>query len=485
MAVLLTAGFIIVSCGGKDDLTPEPEPVPGPVTDSASVSDIPVLPAHELRGVWVATVSGLDWPQGEYSESEQKSLYISFLNLFKSLNINAVFFQVRPDADAFYKSEYEPWSKYITGTADKDPGYDVLKFLVDETHSKGMQFHAWINPYRIASRSGASASFPALDSRIPSAWIKDYNKVRVYNPALPQVRDRIAAIVKDLVTRYDVDGIHMDDYFYPSLQSGESMNDEAEYAEYGSAFSTMADFRRSNVSIMVQKVQNAIITTRPEVIFTISPQGNYNNNYNTQYIDVPQCCSNRWIDAVIPQLYWSTSAKTDYFTPRLDWWASNVSDTPLMIGYGIYRFGSGSDGFSYSGELQTEFNLASSKSNVVGGILYRAKNLVDNKLNINSIIRGEYKNKALPPYLGRTTAQAPGKPSGIVVHGSTLSWQEVEGSSRYAVYKDNGNKKKATLIGVSSTNSYVLSGNGVYFVTALSETNAESGYSDLVAYSVY
>jgi hypothetical protein len=122
---------------------------------------------------------------------------------------------------------------------------------------------------------------------------------------------------------------------------------------------------------------------------------------------------------------------------------------------------------------------------VVGGILYRAKNLVDNKLNINSIIRGEYKNKALPPYLGRTTAQAPGKPSGIVVHGSTLSWQEVEGSSRYAVYKDNGNKKKATLIGVSSTNSYVLSGNGVYFVTALSETNAESGYSDLVAYSVY
>lgn len=186
----------------------------GGTTDPVKVE----FPRKELRGVWVATVWELDWPMGAHDEASQKKKYTDYLDLFQECGINAVFFQIRSKADAYYESQYEPWSKTITGTVGKNPGYDVLKFLIDETHARGMQFHAWINPYRVETRGSASAEFPALDPKIPASMVKDYNKIRVYNPALPEVQDRIAAIVKEIITKYDVDGLHMDDYFYPSLE---------------------------------------------------------------------------------------------------------------------------------------------------------------------------------------------------------------------------------------------------------------------------
>lgn len=158
----------------------------------------------------MATVWELDWPMGAHDAASQKKKYTDYLDLFEKCGINAVYFQIRSKADAYYESQYEPWSKTITGEPGKNPGYDVLKFLIDETHARGMQFHAWINPYRVETRGSASAEFPALDPKIPASMVKDYNKIRVYNPALPEVQDRIAAIVKEIITKYDVDGLHID-----------------------------------------------------------------------------------------------------------------------------------------------------------------------------------------------------------------------------------------------------------------------------------
>jgi hypothetical protein len=314
---------------------------------------------------------------------------------------------------------------------------------------------------------------------------KDYNKVRIYNPALPEVRQRLSDIVADLITKYDVDGVHMDDYFYPSLSNGEVMNDAAEYAKYGSAFSNIADFRRNNVYLMVQSLKNTIAAKRPEVIFSISPQGNYDNNYNGQYIDVPKVCQDKLIDVVIPQLYWSTLGKTDYYTPRLDWWSTHISSTPLMIGYAAYRFDGSStqiaSGFTSSSELNTEMNLAKSKSNVVGGIFYNTSALIANKMGIVSVIESQYASPAIPPVFGKSTVTL-AAPTGVSQSSGTLSWTAVGAATHYAVYKSNGDKKVATLMGTTTALSYKLPSSGTFFVTALNKANAESSYSELVTY---
>lgn len=278
-----------------------------------------VLPGKELRGVWIATVWGLDWPMEKYDADVQKKLYTDYLDLLVGYNMNAVFFQIRGMADAFYESEYEPWSKYITGSAGVRPDYDVLGFLVEEAHKRGIQFHAWLNPYRIATRANKNAAFPKLDAKIPMELVKDYEKIRVYNPALPEVQERIVNIVKEIITKYDVDGIHMDDYFYPSLEASETMNDGAEFQKYGKdKFKNVEDFRRNNVNTVVRNIQKTIIETRPEVIFSISPAADMERNYNTLFADVNTWAKEGWVDVVIPQLYFATGNEVTSFNLRLD-----------------------------------------------------------------------------------------------------------------------------------------------------------------------
>src|SRR5690606_30184676 len=204
IAFLLFSIFL-ASCK-KDDINPEPiEPDP-PVTE-----DELVFPKKEMRAVWVTTAWGLDWPQSDHNIESQKLQYIEYLDRFNELNINAIFFQVKGMGDAFYDSPYEPWSVAITGVRGQDPGYDVLKFMIDEAHARGIEFHAWMNPYRIATRANAGTSYPALHNSIESEWVVSHEKIQIYNPALPEVRERLANIVKELITSYPVDGIHFDD----------------------------------------------------------------------------------------------------------------------------------------------------------------------------------------------------------------------------------------------------------------------------------
>lgn len=464
----------VASCSKDDD-----DIIPPPEENTPSI-----LPGKELRGVWAVTAWGIDWPMEEYNAVAQKRKYTDYLDLLVENNMNAVFFQIRGMADAFYDSQYESWSKYITGTAGAKPTYDVLGFLVEEAHKRNIQFHAWLNPYRISTRANKGSSFPQLDPKIPVELTKDYEKIRIYNPALPEVQTRITQIVKEIITKYDVDGIHLDDYFYPSLEASEKMNDDAEYEKYGKGkFDNIADFRRNNVDVVIQDIQKTIIETRPDVIFSVSPAANMDSNYSNLFADVKKWSKEGWVDVIIPQLYFATGTEETSFNQRLNLWSQHIYENHLLVGYGIYKFGNPDYGskFQSSDDLKKQFDFAGTKPKVKGSVLYSVKYLVENKVGIMSVIKSVYKNLALLPYLGRIAAEEPNAPTNVRVDGSTLSWSGVQ-DAYYAVYKNNGADQIATLVGITKETTFRLTEKGIYFVTALNNKNAESNLSDSVTY---
>ncbi|RYE36128.1 MAG: hypothetical protein EOP48_29835, partial [Sphingobacteriales bacterium] len=306
--VLLLALALFLNACKKGGTEPTPDPTKPPTG-----TDGPIFPKKEMRAVWIASVYGLDWPQGVYNQQSQKQQYIDYLNKFKAMNINAIYFQVKGMGDAFYNSSYEPWSAAITGTRGTDPGYDVLKFMIDEAHARDIEFHAWMNPYRIATRT-AGGSFPALHSTVSSTWVKDFPTIRIYNPAIPEVRQRLVDIVKETITKYDVDGIHFDDYFYPE---GETYNDQADYTTYGAGISTIQNFRRENVNKAIKGVYEAIVATKPSVVFSVSPAPGIAHNFNNLYADVVKWNQEGWVDVVIPQLYQEIGNQYNDFRLRL------------------------------------------------------------------------------------------------------------------------------------------------------------------------
>lgn len=431
-----------------------------------------VMPSKDFRAVWIATIGGIDWPRNHFDEASQKAWYRQMLDTLQRLNINTVFFQVRPKADAFYDSQYEPWSQYVTGYKGKKPTYDVLRWLIDETHGRGMAFHAWINPYRIGTRKTANGKFDALDPKIPKRMVKDYRLVRIYNPALPETRLRLRGIVRDMLEKYDVDGIHFDDYFYPDLQKGEKMNDLAEYKRYGKEYKTIEEFRRAMVDSLIAGVRQTIDSVRPTAVFSVSPQGNYQNNYHTMYADIALWSARGWCDIIIPQLYWSTER---WFRPRLKWFSENATDkSRLVIGYGLYRFDKNAKSSYYrsADDLALQMDEAYNDRKVSGSALYSAIWLMNNPVNINAVIASHFSQLVLPPYLGQGEERKPDMPTGVTSTGTTLTWNPVDGCY-FAVYGKDGHN--ARLVGVTYANSFTVSQQGEYFVTAVRKgNNAES-----------
>lgn len=478
LLIALLIGFV-ASCSSGDDEGPVGPEGPEQPGDGGQTSS--GMPKKELRGVWMATVWGIDWPQDKYDAFSQKKLYTDYLDLMKSCNMNAVFFQIRGMADAFYESQYEPWSKNITGQAGVKPTYDLMNFLIEEAHKRDIQFHAWINPYRIATRGSASQGFPVLDKKIPAEWTKDYNKIRIYNPALPEVQQRIVDIVKEILSKYDVDGIHMDDYFYPALESGEQMKDEEEYKKYGSGFKSIDDFRRNNVNVVIQNIQKAVKETKPDVVFSVSPASDFNNNYHRLFADAKTWAEKGWVDVMIPQLYHLTGTTETSFNLRLNLWSQYTYDNHLLVGYGIYKFGDKQYGTHYqnSDDLKRQFDYARTKSKVEGGVHFSAKDLKANNVGVSDVIRKEYKKKVLPPYLGLGKAQLPEAPNDLRLNNGKMTWSAVGGAVKYAIYKSNG--KEYELLDVVKEMSYDMGQKGTFVVTAVSKVNAESLPSNSVS----
>lgn len=481
---LLVALFLFSSCA-------KAEPGPAPEPDSVGVE----MPRKEVRGVWVATVDRMDWPRNTSSAEAQKQEFIEYLELFKKYNVNMVVMQIRPMADAFYESSLEPWSEYITGTQGKNPGYDVLRFMIDETHKRGMEFHAWLNPYRISNNY---KTFKPAANHIYNKhpeWTMTYGNLLLFRPALPEVRKFMVDVIDDLITKYDVDGIHFDDYFYPYPSKGVELQDEGDFLEYGKEYDNIEDFRRGNVNKVIEEIHNLIVAKRPDVIFSISPYGVWRNkeddpngsdshgitNYDDLYADIRLWCEKGWIDMVVPQLYASTENINMNFIKMSEWWANNSFDCPVVIGHGLYRFGNPAEGEIYMNPLQleTQFYYARRQDKVQGSFLFNASSFTANKLNILSNLEKIYGEKTVIPFMGRETCSKPDVVKGLKAAGSKeLKWDAQGEDMRYVVYRIADNKAK--IVDIVSSAAYKCAESGVYAVSALNKDNVESSLSEMV-----
>jgi uncharacterized lipoprotein YddW (UPF0748 family) len=468
-------GFFVVSCS-KDTPAPGDDPTK-PDLNPPTSQDL-IIPRKEMRAAWFATVWELDWP-GVRGEVAQKQKFITMLDRLKQLKFNAIFFQVKGLGDAFYNSPYEPWSAAISGTRGVDPGYDVLKFLIEESHNRGIEFHAWMNPYRISTRSVGGPAYPALHSSIDESWVKDYPTIRIYNPALPEVRQRLNDIVQDLITKYDVDGIHFDDYFYPS---GVTHDDAVDFSKYGAGYSSVANFRRGNVDKAIEGVYNTIKTIKPQVVFSVSPAPNKEANFNNLYADIAKWTQSGWVDILIPQLYQEIGNSYNPFEGNLSVWSQFRGKAKLVIGHGYYKFGAADGGapFQNTQQLISQFDLVRRNPNTVGSAIYSARDIISNRIGITDVLANLYAKDVLMPFAGREVAAAPSVPSNLKLTGSELSWTGSGSNIRFAVYYFSSLTTEGELVGVTTSNKLNVTKNGYYAVTALNVDHVESKASNTV-----
>lgn len=360
----------------------------------------------EMRGVWVASVINIDWPSKKgLSIEQQKREYIQILNNVEKWNMNAVFVQIKPAGDALYPSKYAPWSEYLTGIQGQNPGYDPLKFMIEEAHKRGIEFHAWFNPYRLTMSGGIEKLSSDNIGRKRPEWTAMYGGKLYLNPGIPEVNDYVVNSIMEVVKNYDIDGIHMDDYFYPYKIKGQEYPDSAQYRKYGSRFSTVSDWRRNNVNILVQKLHTSIKNQKKDVSFGISPFGVWRNastdpvrgsnteagiqNYDDIYADVLYWMEKGWLDYVAPQIYWNQGFKVAEYNTLVKWWSkyAKETNTDLYIGQAAYKV----KDWSNPNELVNQINFNRNYEEVKGSIFFSYKSLLENpKGVVNSLITGPY-----------------------------------------------------------------------------------------------
>jgi len=375
----------------------------------AALLFIKIAPAQqkakpEFRGVWVATLTNIDWPdQAIVSSESQKASFIKLINMHKRNGINALVVQVRPSADAFYPSPYEPWSQWLTGKQGTPPFpyYDPLEFMITETHKRGMEFHAWMNPYRAVFSTGTAVSATHV-TRIHPEWFLTYDGRKYFDPGNKDAQRYVTALVKDVVNRYDADAIHFDDYFYPYPVAGRDFPDDAKYREYGNGMNKY-DWRRSNTDSIIAMISRTIKETNPKCRFGISPFGIWRNaytdplgsntrglsNYDDLYADILLWLRKGWIDYVAPQLYWEIGHKVAPYEVLVDWWAKNTYGKDCYIGIGYYRAGSNA-AWKDKTQLPRQIEMIRSKPNLKGMIFYSSRIFEKNTNGWNDSLRLNY-----------------------------------------------------------------------------------------------
>ncbi len=339
----------------------------------------------EMRGAWISTVWNLDWPTvgSRNNQAQQKQEFITLLDKLQATGLNSVIVQVRPKGDALYNSSLNPWSDILTGTQGKNPGYDPLAFMIEETHKRGMEFHAWFNPYRITT-SGTDVNALASNNmaRNNPSWAIAYNNALYYDPGNPQVVNYLVETVAEVVKNYKVDGIHFDDYFYPS----KSFNDDTSYSKYGNGINK-DDWRRANVNTLIQKVYTKINSINSSVSFGVSPRGIWKNassdpagsatnggqSYYDIYCDSVAWIKNGWVDYINPQIYWAFENSAAPYGTLVDWWAKQVKGTnvKLYIGHDVSKT-------EVANQIEKQVNYSRANSEVDGNIYFRAKFISEN-----------------------------------------------------------------------------------------------------------
>jgi len=362
---------------------------------------------YEFRGVWIATVDNIDWPaKGMVNVEDQKAEFIRQLEMHKANGMNAMIVQVRPSADAFYPSKYEPWSQWLTGVQGKAPSpyYDPLKFMIEETHRRGMEFHAWCNPYRADFQIGKSSIARNHITKTHPEWFLTYGDKKYFDPSNKDAQQFVVNVVTDIVKRYDVDAIHMDDYFYPYRITGKEFPDQAAYEGSGTSLSK-DDWRRSNVDSIISMLSRAIKQQKPWVKFGISPFSVWRNkdqdpdgsdskasqtNYDDLYANVVLWLKEGWIDYVAPQLYLEIGNSKIPYEKMLDWWSRHTYGRHLYIGQGIYRAGENNAAWKNPKELPGQIQLLREYPNVQGSIYFSSTTFDRNPNGWNDSLRNNY-----------------------------------------------------------------------------------------------
>lgn len=372
-------------------------------------------PKNEFRAVWIATVVNIDWPKaGTDPIEKQKADFIEILDTYKKLNYNAVIVQIRSVGDAFYPSKLAPWSKYLTGKEGKAPAnnFDPLEWMITETHNRGFEFHAWLNPYRATMNLNTEVLSPTHDFFKHPEWMIKYGGKYYYNPALPDVQTHLIAVVDEVVKNYDIDAIHFDDYFYPYKIAGEEFNDSASFKKFGAGM-TLPDWRRYNVNNFVKYCSYSIKSIKPWVQFGISPFGVWRNksvdpkgsdtqsgqtNYDDLFADPMEWMEHSWVDYILPQLYWSMDHRTASYTKLLKWWAENSKNTAVYIGNGSYKINTDSDKrWNVPSEIPNQIDVTRSYKNINGNAFFSAKSFINrNKSVTDLLMNNQYKYPALP-----------------------------------------------------------------------------------------
>jgi uncharacterized lipoprotein YddW (UPF0748 family) len=364
-------------------------------------------PEYEFRGVWIATVDNIDWPpKGVTNPAQQKADFIRQLDLHKRNGINAVIVQIRPAADAFYASPYEPWSQWLTGIQGKPtfPFYDPLVFMIEEAHKRGMEFHAWLNPYRANFNIRTASISPDHITRKHPEWFLTYGDKKYFDPANKLGQGFVVNVVRDIVKRYDIDAIHMDDYFYPYRIPGKEFPDAASYRKSGSPLSK-DDWRRANVDSIIEKISVAIKMEKPFCKFGISPFSVWRNlsqdpdgsntkagvtNYDDLYADILLWLRNGWIDYVAPQLYLEIGHDKIPFETMVDWWSKHSYGRHVYIGHGIYRVNERNAAWKKPAELPNQIKLVREYPEIQGSIFYNSSAFERNPNGWNDSLRNNY-----------------------------------------------------------------------------------------------
>lgn len=380
-----------------------------------TVPTIPTIPggstSKEMKGAWISTVFNLDWPSTSSAgnEAKQKQEFDNLLDKLKAVGFNAVFVQVRPSADSLYPSTLVPWSKVLTGTQGKNPGYDPLSYMVSAAHSRGMQFHAWFNPFRATTDASTSALASNHVAKEHPEWIVNADGKKYINPGIPEAREHIIDTVMEVVKGYDIDGVHLDDYFYPS---NVTFADDAAYSTYNSKKLSKADWRRDNINEFVRQLGEQIHKVKPKASYGISPFGVWRNikndstgsdtsagvtAYDSMYADVRTWIKQGWIDYVAPQIYWSLSFSTARYDKLVDWWVKEVENTnvKLYIGLAGYKVGASDQKAEWQSgdQIINQLKYNEKYEEVAGSIMFRANDVVvRNPFGLSSLLTFYFKS---------------------------------------------------------------------------------------------
>ena len=462
-------------------------------------------PKREFRGAWIATYTNIDWPNRTQTPAQQRAALITILDHHKATGLTALFIQMRSQCDAMYASGIEPWSADLTGTQGKipDPFWDPMQFAIDECHKRGIEFHAWLNPYRAAGNSNNIPSFAANHvTKTHPEWLLSQGTLRILDPGIPEVRNYVTRVITDIVHRYDVDGIHFDDYFYPpSAGAGVTpFNDDSSFAADSRGFTVRADWRRDNVNLLIERVYDSIKTIKPWVKFGVSPSGIYRNStnpaigsatsglehYTTLYADTRKWIQMGWLDYLCPQVYWYIGQPGANYGLVVPWWNNNSFGRHIYIGLAGYKVNDPAQGTNWANPsmIPNEVRMNRSLPNIYGEAVYNTNSLRSStKLGFRDSLRLFFYNKpALLPNMPWRDSIAPDKPYDLtaVKYGNdsvVLKWNKV-------VTSDELNKAWQFVI-YRSTNPAIDTSHAenILYIT----TNDTTGYTDrsLTADSTY